>query len=169
NILQSNNFEYLWDTIDIDTGATSGDTLEIIIRLTDIYSQNNEYHYYFEADFTAPTPLVSIGDGIQDFSTTPTNPFTDISFDDSLPEETELWNEPFTSYDSSYMSHSDLPDDYTNTWTMDPLYMYNALPTSFVSEDWSNWNLDYNSDYTISSFNSGISSPLLIAEAEGSP
>ncbi|KKM68253.1 hypothetical protein LCGC14_1462730, partial [marine sediment metagenome] len=155
NPSKPNLFEYFWDTIDTDTGAFSGDTIEIIVRLTDVYSITNDYHHYFEADFIPPSSTISIGDGIQDFRSTPTDPFTDIAFDDGLPDNTELWNENFASYNPSYMSQADYPDNYGNTQTMNPLDMKNNFPAISAVDGGSGWNLNSDPSYTTSSYNGG--------------
>ncbi|GAH72139.1 unnamed protein product, partial [marine sediment metagenome] len=166
NTLQSNKFEYLWDTIDIDTGVSSGDNIEVIIRLTDIFDNTNEYHYFYIADFTNPTPSVSLGDGVQDFRSEYANPFTSVDFDSSVPDNNELWNEPLTTYDLGYMDHTYYPDDYSSTWNMNPLGMYNLFPTSEISEIWDNWVLNYDSGTTISSFGNGDLSTSLITGSD---
>ncbi|KKM22379.1 hypothetical protein LCGC14_1625940, partial [marine sediment metagenome] len=164
NPLQMNKFEYNWNSIDIDTGATSGDTIDVLIRLTDTLSATNDYHYYFEVDFIAPTPSVTIGDGIQNFETEVSNPFTNIDFDSSvLPSYG--WYEQFTSYDASYMTSSLSPDDHSSTYTIDPLNMQNNFPSENTQEDWSSWNLSYDSQVTDSSFSNGSLDSSLIPQS----
>ncbi|KKN12424.1 hypothetical protein LCGC14_1016600, partial [marine sediment metagenome] len=109
NPIQPNRFEYEWKTIDVDTGITSGDTIDILIRLTDIFLATNDYHYYFEADFISPTPSISVGDGAQNFENNFASPLTDISFDNSITPSSELWNEPLSTYDPTQMSYNDYP------------------------------------------------------------
>ncbi|MBA7587817.1 hypothetical protein ES708_29860 [subsurface metagenome] len=53
------------------------------------------------------------------------------------------------------MVHNYYPDDNSSTWSMNSLNMYNMFPTRTTSELWDNWNLNYNSDYTTSSFSNG--------------
>ncbi|KKM61252.1 hypothetical protein LCGC14_1533580, partial [marine sediment metagenome] len=164
NPLEMNKFEYLWSTIDIDTGAISGDTIDVLIRLTDALSATNDYHYYFEADFIAPTPSISVGDGIQNFETEVSNPFTNIDFDSSvLPSYG--WYEQFTSYDPSYMASLFSPDDHSSAYTIDPLNMQNNFPNENTQEDWSSWNLNYDSQITDSSFSSGNFDSSLIPQS----
>ncbi|KKN44461.1 hypothetical protein LCGC14_0692870, partial [marine sediment metagenome] len=156
NPLQPNRFEYEWKTIDVDTGITSGDTIDILIRLTDIFLATNDYHYYFEADFISPTPSISVGDGAQNFENNFASPLTDISFDNSITPSSELWNEPLSTYDPTQMSYNDYPDSYSKIWNMDPFNMLNLFPTISSFDDWSGWGaVNYNPTYTDSLFATG--------------
>ncbi|KKL60793.1 hypothetical protein LCGC14_2201770, partial [marine sediment metagenome] len=79
---------------------------------------------------------------------------TNIDFDSSvLPSYG--WYEQFTSYDPSYMTSSLSPDDHSSTYTIDPLNIQNNFPNENTQEDWSNWNLNYDSQITTSSFSNG--------------
>ncbi|KKN03369.1 hypothetical protein LCGC14_1108360, partial [marine sediment metagenome] len=77
----------------------------------------------------------------------------------------QLWTEDFTSF-QSYMSQSYEPDDYSSSYTMNPLDMQNEFPNEYTQEDWSNWNLNYNSQYTSSSFSNGDLDSTLISQSD---
>ncbi|KKN53508.1 hypothetical protein LCGC14_0601690, partial [marine sediment metagenome] len=130
-------FTYLWNGIS-SLGFNSGDTIEVIIRLTDVYSNINEYHYFYEADFINPVPTITIGAG-GDFENNFANPLTDISFDSDIPTSSELWNEPLSTYDPTQMSYNDYPDYYSKIWEMDPFHIKNLFPTISSFDDWSGW------------------------------
>ncbi|MBA7709860.1 hypothetical protein ES703_118786 [subsurface metagenome] len=62
NNYQSNIFEYTWNGIQASTSWMTGDSVEIVFNLTDIFENTNEYRYNFTADFISPKPIIKIGD-----------------------------------------------------------------------------------------------------------
>ncbi|KKL23490.1 hypothetical protein LCGC14_2424860, partial [marine sediment metagenome] len=87
------------------------------------------------------------------------NPETPVNFNSNEPnqpvEPYYNWVDSLDSYDPSYMSHTYYPDDFSSTWSMNTLNMYNQFPAAIITEDWNSWNLNYNSGYTNSSYNNG--------------
>ncbi len=65
-----------------------------------------------------------------------------------------LFTETFSS-EQSYMNHTYFPNDYNSTYSVNNgLSMYNEFPNELYTENWTTFNLDYNSSYTNSTFNS---------------
>ncbi|MHA2030170.1 MAG: hypothetical protein ACW99Q_12310, partial [Candidatus Kariarchaeaceae archaeon] len=159
-------FTFAWDSVISDTGVSTGEDVKIMFNITDILNNNGIYNYTLIADFDSPEPSISLGDGFQNFQNDLiSNPNTSISFNsnelDSSVTEHYGWEEALAAWDSSYMSHSFNPDDYSSIWNMNSLYMLNGFPTKSAMDDWSGWNLNYNSAYTTSSFNGGTLSSQL--------
>jgi len=64
-------------------------------------------------------------------------------------------NESFQS-ETSEMSHSYYPDDHSSTYGFsNGLSMQNEFPNEYYEEDWENWTLDHDSDYTSANFSDG--------------
>ncbi|MHA1280183.1 MAG: hypothetical protein ACTSQ8_23590, partial [Candidatus Helarchaeota archaeon] len=81
NSVAPDKFEYLWQDIQEHTNTSTGDTIGIIVKLTDILGNANEYYYNFTADFTKPVPAVSVGNGFENYQTNlVANPLTKILF-----------------------------------------------------------------------------------------
>ncbi|GAH20007.1 unnamed protein product, partial [marine sediment metagenome] len=82
NNYQSNIFEYTWNGIQAATSWMTGDSVEIVFNLTDIFENSNEYRYNFTADFISPRPIIKIGDtGTENYQDLlVANPFTNIEF-----------------------------------------------------------------------------------------
>ncbi len=155
----SNTFGYTWNNVSGDTGVQTNDTILIMFNVTDIIGNSGKYYYSLIADFDKPLPDIFIGDGIQNFQDDLiANPETPINFNSNElvpPDPYYSWIDSLDSYDPSYMSHSYYPDNYNSTWSMNALNMYNLFPTSTKTENWINWNLNYDSEATTSSFNRG--------------
>ena len=150
----------MWLNTSGDTEASSGDVVKLMFNITNVLQESGLYEYSLIADFDDPLPIINIGSGNENFENDLiANPSTPISFNSGENQtdssEYNLWNEDLTSFDSSYMSHGYLPDGFSSTWSMNTLNMYNQFPTSTITEDWINWNLNYNSDSTDSSFING--------------
>lgn len=83
-----------------------------------------------------------------------------------LDQETEgesyiLYSENFGT-DTSEMYHSYFFNEYEHDYSIDGnLYMSNEFPSAFYEENWSGWDLDYDPDYTNSSFSNGTFSSSL--------
>ncbi|KKM71440.1 hypothetical protein LCGC14_1430590, partial [marine sediment metagenome] len=142
--------------------------IRILFNITNVLGYNGTYEYYIIADFDDPSPTITVGDGTENFEDgTIADPSTSISFNSNeiitSGSQRYSWEDYFTFFDSSYMSHNYYPDDYSNTWTMDPLNMYNAFPSSITTKElWDNWNLNYDPSQTTTSFNNGSLSSQII-------
>ncbi|KKM04024.1 hypothetical protein LCGC14_1768500, partial [marine sediment metagenome] len=98
--------------------------------------------------------LESINSNYTTFEATPSGGF-DYDYDNHNPYYQVLWNELFNSYSPSYMDHLYYPDGYDSSYTMNPLDMTNQFPQDTQQEDWTGWNINYNSQYSTSSFSNG--------------
>ncbi|KKN06625.1 hypothetical protein LCGC14_1075330, partial [marine sediment metagenome] len=113
--------------------------------------------------------LESIDSNYTTFEATPSGGF-DYDYDNHNPYYQVLWNELFSSYSPSYMDHLYYPDSYDSSYTMNPLDMTNQFPQETQQEDWTGWNLNYNSQYSTSSFSNGdFDSSVNIIPAVDSP
>ncbi|GAH39181.1 unnamed protein product, partial [marine sediment metagenome] len=158
--IDNTKFNFVWNDAEGGTGASTGDSVKIMFNLTDILGNNGQYEYTLIADFDPPQTTISLGDGSQNFqSDLIAFPDTPILFNsnelDYIPSEHYSWQEDFNSFNSGYMTHSYYPDDYSSTWNMNSLNMYNMFPTTTPSELWSGWSLNYDSQVTTSSFSNG--------------
>jgi hypothetical protein len=81
---------------------------------------------------------------------------TDIDFDYNHEQHTSynetLWSEDFSTYDGNYMDHIYYPDGYDSSYSMNPLNMQNGFPEEPITENWNEWNLTYNDQYTDSNW-----------------
>jgi hypothetical protein len=139
--IDNTKFSFVWNDTEGDTGASTGDSVKIMFNLTDILGNNGQYEYTLIADFDPPQTTISLGDGSQNFqSDLIASPDTPISFNsnelDNIPSEHYSWQEDFNSFNSGYMDHNYYPDDYSSTWSMNSLNMYNMFPTATLSRSY---------------------------------
>lgn len=72
-----------------------------------------------------------------------------------------LYSENFGT-DTSEMSHSYFFNEYEHDYVINgDLYMKNEFPRDIYEENWSDWDLGYNTEYTTSSFSNGTFSSSL--------
>ncbi|KKM61614.1 hypothetical protein LCGC14_1529960, partial [marine sediment metagenome] len=157
---------YTWTNASGDTAVSSGDIVKLMFNITNVLQESGLYEYSLIADFDNPRPTINIGTGNENYENDLiATPSTSLSFNSGETETNSskynLWNDPFTFYDPSYMSQTDYPDNYGNTQTMDPLFMRNSFPNMSILDDWNGWNLNYNSGYTTSSYSNGQFNSLL--------
>ncbi|MHA2365074.1 MAG: hypothetical protein ACXAC7_14040, partial [Candidatus Hodarchaeales archaeon] len=145
----NNRFEFVWNTIEADTGLTTGENISIMFNLTDILGNFNEYRYNFTCDFKNPEAYIIIGDNLnQDYqSDLIANPLTKITFiSNEIGEE--------------FYRIIDLELGQTTDWIMFNSSTINIL--SDLGELSNRFKIEYmvldqaNNQYTNSSYNSDL-------------
>ena len=105
NVFEPSKFEFLWNTIQQDTGASTGDIIYIGVKLTDLVGNTNFYNYSFIVDFNLPQVAIKLGYGSEDFQADMTaNPLTKLNF---------IYNEGTEHY-YRIINHN---NSFTSGWT----------------------------------------------------
>ncbi|KKM60651.1 hypothetical protein LCGC14_1539700, partial [marine sediment metagenome] len=150
-------FTYTWINSSLDTEVSSGEVVKILLNITNLFGYNGEYEYFLIADYDKPSPTITAGSGTENFEegmiADPSTPFI-FNSNEIITEDPQhySWYDNFTTFDSSNMAQSFYPDGYSSLWNMNPLNLYNQYPTSTTLEDFNGWNLDYDPEFSISSF-----------------
>ncbi|TXT67760.1 MAG: hypothetical protein BAJALOKI1v1_10023 [Promethearchaeota archaeon] len=125
-------YSYLWSAIDQDTELEDGRELTIKIYLEDQLGHSNEYYYTFITKFEDPTGEISVGVGSADYSQTPVNPFTSLSFENTEKQLIAYW--PFDE-DAGELIYEALSGDSSTLYNGDESVWAEGLSASCLHLD----------------------------------